>query len=160
MASIYDFTARTLDGKERALSDFRGKVLLIVNTASACGFTPQYAGLEKLNRKHADKGLVVLGFPCNQFANQEPGDAEEIASFCKLTYDVTFPMMAKVDVNGPKAHPLYAYLTKTRRGALGNSAIMWNFTKFLIGRDGRIIARYGPQVSPAMIEGAIVRALG
>jgi glutathione peroxidase len=160
VASIYDFSALTLDGKERALADYRGKVLLIVNTASACGFTPQFKGLEKLYRTHRDKGLVVLGFPCNQFANQEPGDAEEIASFCSVNYDVTFPMMAKIDVNGPRAHPLYAFLTRAKRGAIGNSAILWNFTKFLIGRDGRIIARYGPQATPAQIEGAIVRALG
>ena len=160
MASVYDFSARTLDGKDTALSDYRGKVLLIVNTASACGFTPQFKGLEALHRAHAEKGLVLLGFPCNQFANQEPGDAAEIANFCSLTYDVTFPMMAKIEINGPEAHPLYKYLTKAKRGLLGTSNIKWNFTKFLIGRDGRIIARFGPQVTPAQIEGAIVKALG
>jgi len=160
MASVYDFSARTLDGQERSLADYRGKVLLIVNTASACGFTPQFKGLETLHRRYEDKGLVLLGFPCNQFAGQEPGDAAEIANFCSVNYDVTFPMMAKVDVNGPRAHPLYAYLTKARRGLIGNSAILWNFTKFLIGRDGRIVARYGPNVTPSQIEGAIVKALG
>ncbi|MGE0046973.1 MAG: glutathione peroxidase [Hyphomonadaceae bacterium] len=159
MTSVYDFTAQTIDGQQRSLSDYRGKVLLIVNTASKCGFTPQYEGLEALNRKYAEQGFVVLGFPSNQFANQEPGDAKEIADFCKLTYDVTFPMFAKVDVKGPNAHPLYEYLTRTKRGFLGTKNVKWNFTKFLVARDGRVLARFGPQQTPAQIEGAVVRAL-
>ena len=152
-------SAKTLEGAEQPLATYRGKVLLIVNTASACGFTYQYAGLESLHRKHAGRGLVVLGFPSNQFANQEPGDAEEIRNFCSLTYDVTFPMMAKIDVKGAKAHPLYDYLTRTKRGILGTRDIKWNFTKFLIGRDGAILGRFGPQVKPEQIEGAIEKAL-
>jgi len=159
MTSVYDFSAKTLEGAEQPLATYRGKVLLIVNTASACGFTYQYAGLEALHRKHAERGLVVLGFPSNQFANQEPGDAEEIRNFCSLTYDVTFPMMAKIDVKGAKAHPLYDYLTRTKRGILGTRDIKWNFTKFLIGRDGAILGRFGPQVKPEQIEGAIEKAL-
>lgn len=155
MTSIYDFSARTIDGQERPLSDYRGKVLLIVNTASKCGFTPQYKGLEEIHRRFADQGVEVLGFPCNQFGAQEPGDADEIKNFCSLTYDVSFPMFAKVDVNGENAHPLYKYLTQTKRGLFGTSAIKWNFTKFLIGRDGRVVARFGPQVKPEQIEGVI-----
>lgn len=159
MTSIYDFSARTIDGAEQPLAGYRGKVLLIVNTASACGFTPQFKGLEALNRKYADKGLVVLGFPCNQFAKQEPGDAEEIKNFCSLNYDVTFPMMAKIEVNGAGAHPLYDYLTRTKRGLLGTRSIKWNFTKFLIGRDGDVLARFGPRTTPEQIDGAIAKAL-
>jgi glutathione peroxidase len=155
LTSIYDFSAETLDGKPVALSDYRGKVLLIVNTASKCGFTPQYQGLDKLYRRFRDRGLVVLGFPCNQFGHQEPGDAAEIASFCSLTYDVQFPMMRKVDVNGPKAHPLYAYLKKAKKGVLGTESIKWNFTKFLIDREGRVRERYAPNVEPKALEGAI-----
>lgn len=157
MTSIYDFSARTIEGEERPLSDYRGKVLLIVNTASKCGFTPQYKGLEEIHRRYADQGVEVLGFPCNQFGHQEPGDAEEIKNFCSLTYDVSFPMFAKVDVNGPEAHPLFQYLTTTKRGMFGTPSIKWNFTKFLIGKDGRVVARYGPLVAPEKIEGAIVR---
>lgn len=159
MTSVYDFSARTIDGAEQPLAGYRGKVLLIVNTASACGFTPQFKGLEALNRKYAEKGLVVLGFPCNQFAKQEPGDAEEIKNFCSLTYDVTFPMMAKIEVNGAGAHPLYDYLTRTKRGLLGTRSIKWNFTKFLIGRDGDVLARFGPRTTPEQIDGAIAKAL-
>jgi glutathione peroxidase len=155
MASIYDFEAETLDGKPAPLSDYRGRVVLIVNTASKCGFTRQYAGLEALYRAYRDRGLVVLGFPCNQFGEQEPGDAEEIASFCALTYDVDFPMMRKIDVNGPKAHPLYAYLKKAKKGLLGTEAVKWNFTKFLVGRDGQVVARFAPTVEPKALEGAI-----
>jgi glutathione peroxidase len=129
--------------------------MLIVNTASKCGFTPQYQGLEALHRKYSDRGLVVLGFPCNQFAAQEPGGAEEIASFCSLTYDVTFPMMTKVDVNGAKAHPLYAWLKHEKRGVLGTEAVKWNFTKFLVDRDGNVAGRFSPSTEPKAIEGAI-----
>lgn len=157
MAGIYDFTAQTIDGEERALADYRGKVLLIVNTASKCGFTPQYKGLEALYRRFADKGVEVLGFPCNQFGAQEPGDAEEIKNFCSLTYDVSFPMFAKIDVNGEAAHPLYRYLTQAKRGLFSSAAIKWNFTKFLIDREGRIVARYGPMDKPEQIEKAIAR---
>jgi glutathione peroxidase len=155
MASLYDFEAETLDGRPAPLDAYRGKVLLIVNTASKCGFTRQYAGLEELWRKHRDRGLVVLGFPCNQFGQQEPGDAAEIASFCSLTYDVDFPMMRKVDVNGPKAHPLYVYLKSAKKGVLGTEAIKWNFTKFLIDRQGRVVDRFAPTVEPKALEGAI-----
>jgi glutathione peroxidase len=160
MTSVYDFTARTIDGAERSLGDYRGKVLLIVNTASQCGFTPQYKGLEALQRKYAGRGVEVLGFPCNQFGHQEPGDAEEIKNFRSLTYDVSFPMFAKVDVNGPAAHPLYDYLTRTKRGVLGTRAIKWNFTKFLVGRDGKVLARFGPTTTPEALDARIAAALG
>jgi glutathione peroxidase len=159
MTSIYDFSARTLDGHEKPLSDYRGRALLIVNTASKCGFTPQYEGLEALHRRFAGKGVEVLGFPCNQFGAQEPGDADEIKNFCSLTYDVTFPMFAKVDVNGADAHPLYKYLTRTKRGIFGTANVKWNFTKFLIDREGRVLARYGPMVAPEKIESAIERLI-
>ena len=155
MSSIYDFTAETIDGQPAPLADYRDKVVLIVNTASRCGFTRQYAGLEELYRKHRERGFVVLGFPCNQFGAQEPGDAEEIKTFCSLTYDVDFPMMRKVDVNGPKAHPLYAYLKQARKGVLGTQGIKWNFTKFLVDRQGRVTGRYAPTVEPKALEGAI-----
>jgi len=153
--TVYDFEAETLDGRPAPLADYRGKVLLIVNTASRCGFTPQYAGLESLYRKHKDRGFAVLGFPCNQFGAQEPGDAAEIANFCSLTYDVSFPMMAKVDVNGPKTLPLYAYLKREQKGLLGSEAIKWNFTKFLIDREGRVVRRFAPADAPASIEAAV-----
>ena len=156
--SIYDFSAETLDGKPAPLSDWRNQVILIVNTASKCGFTGQYAGLEALYRKYRDRGLVVLGFPCNQFGAQEPGDAMEIASFCSLTYEVDFPMMRKIDVNGPKTDPLYAWLKKAKRGLLGTENIKWNFTKFLIDRNGEVVGRYAPTDTPQSLEGAI-RAL-
>lgn len=159
MASVYEFTARTIDGAERSLAEYRGKVLLIVNTASQCGFTGQYKGLEALHRKYADKGVEVLGFPSNQFGKQEPGDEEEIKNFCSLTYDVTFPMFAKIDVNGGNAHPLYAYLTGAKRGFLGTKNIKWNFTKFLIGRDGKILGRFGPTVTPEALDSKIAAAL-
>ncbi|MDX2237168.1 MAG: glutathione peroxidase [Hyphomonadaceae bacterium] len=158
MTSVYDFSARTIDGAEKSLADYRGKVLLIVNTASQCGFTGQYKGLEALHRKYADQGVVVLGFPCNQFGAQEPGDAEEIKSFCSLTYDVTFPLFAKIDVNGANAHPLYDYLTREKGGGVLGRAIKWNFTKFLIGRDGAVIARFPPTATPEQIDGEIARA--
>lgn len=155
MTSIYDFTARDIDGKERSLSEFRGKVLLIVNTASQCGFTYQYKGLEELHRKYAAQGVEVLGFPCNQFGKQEPGDAEEIKNFCSLTYDVTFPMFAKIDVKGPSAHPLYDFLTRQKGGGLFGRNIKWNFTKFLVGRDGKVLARYAPTVKPEALDAVI-----
>ena len=155
MATLYDFSAETLDGKPAPLDAYRGKVVLIVNTASQCGFTRQYAGLEELYRKHRDRGFVILGFPCNQFGAQEPGDAEEIKTFCSLTYDVDFPMMRKIDVNGPKAHPLYAYLKKAKKGVLGTEGIKWNFTKFLVDRQGRVTGRFAPTVEPKALEGAI-----
>jgi glutathione peroxidase len=157
--SIYDYSAETLDAKPAPLADYRGKVVLIVNTASKCGFTPQYEGLEALYRKYGDKGLVVLGFPCNQFGAQEPGNAEEIQNFCSLTYDVTFPMFAKIDVNGPKAHPLYEYLKHEKKGLLGSEGIKWNFTKFLIGRDGEVVERFAPTTKPEDISGAIEKLL-
>jgi len=153
--SAYDFEAQTLDGKPAPLGDYRGKVLLIVNTASKCGFTPQYEGLEALYRKFKDRGLVILGFPCNQFGAQEPGDAAEIASFCSLTYDVSFPMMGKIDVNGPKAHPLYAWLKGEKKGILGTEGIKWNFTKFLIDREGKVAGRFAPTATPQSLESAV-----
>jgi glutathione peroxidase len=153
--SIYDFTAETLDGKPAPISAYRGKVVLIVNTASKCGFTPQYEGLEELYRKYRDRGFVVLGFPCNQFGAQEPGDASEIANFCSLTYEVDFPMMQKIDVNGPGAHPLYAYLKKARPGILGTAGIKWNFTKFLVDRDGEAVERFAPNIEPKALDRAI-----
>jgi glutathione peroxidase len=153
--NAYDFEAETLDGRPAPLAEYAGKVLLIVNTASKCGFTPQYEGLEALHRKYAARGFEVLGFPCNQFGRQEPGDAAEIASFCSLTYDVTFPMMKKIEVNGPAAHPLYAWLKKEKKGALGTEGIKWNFTKFLIDREGRAAGRFAPTAEPGSLEGAI-----
>jgi glutathione peroxidase len=157
--SIYDYSAETLSGQPAPLADYKSKVVLIVNTASKCGFTPQYEGLEALYRKYADKGLVVLGFPCNQFGAQEPGNAEEIQNFCSLTYDVSFPMFAKIDVNGPKAHPLYEYLKHEKKGLLGSEGIKWNFTKFLIGRDGEVVERFAPTTKPEDISGAIEKLL-
>ncbi len=158
--SIYDFTAQTLEGAPAPLSDFRGQVLLIVNTASKCGFTPQYEGLEKLYRDYKDRGFAVVGFPCNQFGAQEPGDAAEIANFCSLTYDVSFPMMGKIDVNGPATHPLYAWLKHQKKGLLGTEGIKWNFTKFLIGRDGEVKARFAPTDKPEALASAVTSALG
>ena len=160
MTAAYDFSAQTLDGQSKPLSDYRGKVLLIVNVASKCGFTPQYTGLEALQRKYAPGGLEVLGFPCNQFGAQEPGDEAEIASFCSLTYEVSFPMFAKIEVNGPKADPLYAFLKHEKPGLLGTEAIKWNFTKFLVGRDGQVAARFAPNVKPEALEGEIEKLLG
>jgi glutathione peroxidase len=153
--SIYDFEAQTLDGKPARLADYKGQVLLIVNTASKCGFTPQYEGLEALYRKHRDQGFAVLGFPCNQFGAQEPGDAAEIASFCSLTYGVSFPMFGKIEVNGPAAHPLYAWLKTKKKGLLGSEAIKWNFTKFLIDRNGEPVERFAPTTTPQALESAV-----
>ena len=157
--SVYDFGAQRLDGQAVQLADYRGQVLLIVNTASKCGFTPQYEGLEALYRKHKDKGFAILGFPCNQFGAQEPGDAAEIGDFCSTTYGVTFPMFEKVEVNGEATHPLYAFLKKARKGLLGNEGIKWNFTKFLVGKDGQVLARYAPNVTPESLSGDIEKAL-
>ncbi|MCB2074155.1 MAG: glutathione peroxidase [Novosphingobium sp.] len=152
MSTVADFSAKMPDGGELSLADKAGKVLLIVNTASKCGFTPQYAGLEALWRKYRDRGLEVIGFPCNQFGAQEPGDAEEIASFCSLNYDVTFPLMAKIDVNGSDAAPLYRWLKDEAPGVFGSRNIKWNFTKFLIDREGRVVRRYPPTAKPERLE--------
>jgi glutathione peroxidase len=157
--SIYDFTANRLDGHPESLSDYRGQVLLIVNTASACGFTPQYAGLEALYEKLHGQGLTVLGFPCNQFGAQEPGDATEIGAFCEKNYGVSFPIFAKIEVNGPGTHPLFQYLKDAKPGLLGSEAIKWNFTKFLIGRDGEPVARYAPQTKPEELEAPVKKLL-
>ena len=159
MTSIYDFAAKTLQGKEVSLGDYRGKAMLIVNTASKCGFTPQYEGLEHLYRAHQRDGLVVLGFPCNQFGAQEPGGPEEIGAFCQTNYGVSFPMFEKIDVNGPDAHPLYKYLTREKRGILGTAGIKWNFTKFLIDRAGKIVARYSPLTKPESLEAPVSKLL-
>jgi len=159
MASIYDFTARNIAGEEHSLSDYRGQVLLIVNTASKCGFTPQFTGLEAVYEKYREQGFAVLGFPCNQFLNQDPGNDAEISSFCSLNYGVTFPMFAKIEVNGPGAHPLFQHLAEEAPGLLGSKAIKWNFTKFLVGRDGRVIRRYAPQDAPAKLGKDIEQAL-
>jgi len=157
--SLHDIFARRLDGMERDLSEYRGQVLLIVNVASRCGFTPQYAGLEALYRQYKERGFAVLGFPCNQFGSQEPGSEAEIGAFCSASYDVTFPLFAKVDVNGPGAHPLYQLLKKARPGVLGTEGIKWNFTKFLVDREGRVVARHAPKDTPeslaADIEGLL-----
>ncbi len=148
MSTIYDFSANSLSGAPVALSDYRGKVLLIVNTASNCGFTPQYKGLEQLYQQFKDLGVVVLGFPCNQFGHQEPGSAAEIGDFCEKNFGVTFPLFTKVDVNGAQAHPLYTFLKQQAPGLLGSEAIKWNFTKFLVGKDGKVVHRYAPLTSP------------
>lgn len=155
MSQIHDFTATDIAGNEVSLADYEGKVMLIVNTASKCGFTPQYEGLERLHADLADKGLAVLGFPCNQFGKQEPGDAAEIANFCKLTYDVNFPMFAKIEVNGPGTHPLYDYLKSEAKGLMGSKSIKWNFTKFLVDREGRVVKRFGPGDKPEAIRDEI-----
>jgi glutathione peroxidase len=152
MTTIYDFSAKTIDGTEQTLDAYRNKTVLVVNVASKCGFTPQYKGLEEMYEKFSDKGLVVLGFPCDQFLHQEPGDEAEIKNFCSLTYDVKFPMFAKVDVNGESAHPLYKYLKHEAKGLLGTESIKWNFTKFLIDKNGHVVKRYAPSDTPASIE--------
>ena len=155
MTTVHDFTAKSLSGEDVSLADFRGKVLLIVNTASKCGFTPQYAGLEKLQEELSPRGFAVLGFPCNQFGQQEPGDAQEIQKFCSLSYNVTFPMFAKIDVNGADAHPLYEFLKIEKSGLLGIEAIKWNFSKFLVDQEGRVVERYAPTTTPASLKGDI-----
>ena len=160
MATAYEFSAKDIEGSERPLSDYRGKVLLVVNVASQCGFTPQYTGLEKLWRDYRDRGLVVLGFPCDQFGHQEPGDETEIRNFCSLNYDVSFPMFAKINVNGDNAHPLWKWLKQEKSGLLGIGAIKWNFSKFLIGCDGNVIKRYAPTDTPESLAGDIEKALG
>jgi len=159
MATLHDIEVKTIDGKTAKLAKYAGKTLLVVNVASKCGFTPQYAGLEALWRKYEDRGLVVLGFPCDQFGHQEPGDEEEIKSFCSLKYDVTFPMFAKVDVNGEKAHPLYRYLKKAAPGLLGTEAIKWNFTKFLVSPNGETVTRFAPNDTPESLEKDVEKAL-
>jgi glutathione peroxidase len=158
MTALTDFTARTLDGEEKSLADYRGQVVLVVNTASKCGFTPQYAGLQELHEKYSDRGLAVIGFPCNQFGGQEPGDAAEIGAFCQRNYGVGFQMMEKIDVNGPNAHPVYEWLRGQKGGMLG-SKIKWNFTKFLVGRDGQVLERYGPTTKPEKLAADIEKAL-
>ena len=159
MTTAYDFSATDIDGQPQALSQYQGKVLLIVNVASKCGFTPQYAGLEQLWRDYRDRGLVVMGFPCDQFGHQEPGDATEIKNFCSLTYEVDFPMFAKVEVNGAGTHPLWKWLKDEKGGLLGIDAIKWNFTKFLVGRDGRVLKRYAPTDKPESLAKDIEAAL-
>jgi glutathione peroxidase len=160
--SVYDFSALSLGGQDVPLSRYRGKVLVVVNTASKCGFTPQYAGLEALHKQYKDRGVEVLGFPCNQFGSQEPGTATDIAQFCELNYGVSFPIFAKIDVNGPEAHPLYKFLKRKQSGilgALGFGAIKWNFTKFLIDREGNAVGRYAPSTAPAELAPAIDKLL-
>ena len=159
MKNVHDFSARTIDGREISLQDFAGKVLLIVNTASKCGFTPQYDGLEKLHQTYGPTGFAVLGFPCNQFGAQEPGNAAEIADFCKLTYDVDFPLFAKIDVNGDKAHPLFQLLKKQAPGLLGSEAIKWNFTKFLVDKHGKVQERFAPATKPEALGSQIEKLL-
>jgi len=159
MPTAFDFAATDIDGQPRPLADYAGKVLLIVNVASKCGFTPQYEGLEQLWRTYRDRGLVVLGFPCDQFGHQEPGNEAEIRNFCSLTYDVDFPLFSKIDVNGSNAHPLWQWLKEEKSGLLGIGAIKWNFTKFLVGRDGRVIKRYAPTDEPKALAKDIEAAL-
>jgi glutathione peroxidase len=159
MSTVYDFEAQKIDGTPVALSQFKGHAMLIVNTASACGFTPQFGGLETLHKTYADQGLVVLGFPCNQFGAQDSGSNTQIAEFCQLNYGVSFPMMAKIEVNGAQAHPLYQWLSAEAPGLLGTKAIKWNFTKFLVGKDGQVIKRYAPTDAPASLAKDIEAAL-
>lgn len=159
MSTVYDFDALQINGKSVSLSQFKGKALLIVNTASACGFTPQFAGLEQLHQAYGKRGLVVLGFPCNQFGAQDSGSNGEIAEFCQLNYGVSFPMMARIDVNGAQGHPLYQWLTKEAPGLLGSKSIKWNFTKFLVGKDGAVLRRYAPTDTPASMVRDIEAAL-
>jgi glutathione peroxidase len=157
---VHGFTVTTIDGRRRSLADYRGQVLLIVNVASRCGFTPQYAGLEALYRRFKGRGFAVLGFPCDQFGHQEPGDEAEIRQFCSLNYDVTFPLFAKIEVNGPGADPLWAHLKRAKTGLLGSTAIKWNFTKFLVGRDGEVLRRYAPADTPEQIGRDLEPLLG
>jgi glutathione peroxidase len=159
MTTIYDFKATDIDGRERSLAEFAGHALLVVNVASKCGFTPQYEGLEALWRRYRDRGFAVLGFPCDQFGHQEPGDESEIKRFCSLNYDVTFPLFAKIEVNGDGAHPLYRWLKSEQPGVLGTEAIKWNFTKFLVDGQGRVVKRYAPADAPAKLDGAIAELL-
>lgn len=159
MESLYDIEATAIDGSRRSIGAYRDNVLLIVNVASRCGYTPQYAGLEALYRKYKDRGLVVLGFPCDQFGHQEPGTESEILRFCLTTYDVTFPLFAKIKVNGPDTHPLYKWLKQEKRGILGTRAIKWNFTKFLVTAHGTVLRRYGPMRLPGQIEEDVTRVL-
>jgi len=158
--TIYDLSAKTIDGHDQNLAAYKDRVLLIVNVASKCGFTPQYAGLESLYRKFKNRGLIILGFPCDQFGHQEPGNAAEIQEFCSLTYQVSFPMFAKIAVNGGDTHPIYKYLKSQKRGLLGLGFIKWNFTKFLVDRSGTVVGRYGSAVTPAMLEKRIETLLG
>jgi len=157
--SVYEYSARTIDGEEQSMTKYRGHPLLIVNVASKCGFTPQYEGLEALHRKYHERGLEVLGFPCDQFGHQEPGDEAQIMSFCSLTYGVSFPMFAKIKVNGADAHPLYRYLKEARPGLIGIEAIKWNFTKFLVGKDGEPLKRFAPADKPENLEADVEAAL-
>jgi glutathione peroxidase len=159
MTTVYDFEADLLDGTPQRLDAYRGKVLLIVNVASKCGFTPQYEGLEALYRAHSAEGFAILGFPCNQFGHQEPGDADAIRAFCSANYDLSFPLFAKVDVNGAAAHPIYKYLKHAAPGVLGSEAIKWNFTKFLIDREGNVVRRYASAEPPQKIEGDVRKLL-
>lgn len=160
MTNLYQFEADLLEGETKSLADYQGKVLLIVNTASKCGFTPQFAGLEKIYEKYKEQGFEVLGFPCNQFGGQDPGSNQEIGSFCQRNYGVSFPMFAKVDVKGPEAHAIFRYLTREAKGILGSENIKWNFTKFLISRDGKVLNRYAPTTKPESLEEDIEKALG
>jgi glutathione peroxidase len=159
MASIYDFSCKTPKGQQKSLADYRGQVLLIVNTASKCGFTPQFEGLEELHEKYQKKGLAILGFPCNQFGQQDPGSNAEILEFCQLKYDVKFPMFAKIEVNGANADPLFQHLKKEAPGLLGSEGIKWNFTKFLVDREGNVVERFAPTVTPKDLEKKIVALL-
>ncbi|HEX5360438.1 MAG TPA: glutathione peroxidase [Fluviicoccus sp.] len=159
MTNIYDFTATTITGQEKPMADFKGQVVLVVNTASKCGLTPQFKGLEALYESYKDKGLMVLGFPCNQFANQDPAGNDEISQFCELNYGVTFPMFAKIDVNGDAAHPLFKHLKSSAPGLLGSEAIKWNFTKFLVDRNGNVVERYAPTTEPEKISKDIEKLL-
>jgi glutathione peroxidase len=155
MSSLHDIEVKSIDGEPKLLADYAGKALLIVNVASKCGFTPQYQGLEALYRQYKDRGFAVLGFPCDQFGHQEPGNEEEIRSFCSLTYEVSFPLFAKIEVNGPGAHPLYQYLKKAMPGILGTEGIKWNFTKFLVDPQGKVVARYAPKDKPQALAKSI-----
>ena len=160
MTVIYQFGASTIKGEPVALENYRGQVLLIVNTASKCGFTPQFEALEKLYEKYRERGFSILGFPCNQFGHQDPGNNAEIEQFCRVNYGVSFPMLAKIDVNGPTAHPLFQHLKRSAPGLFGSEKIKWNFTKFLINRNGDVVARFAPATKPEKIEQAVVTALG